>query len=214
MSRLKMAETNKRKTAKKILVKDILTATYIKRPGWEPSGILTKYGEISRVDIMGIIVSVTEEDNNSSFLIDDGSGNISVRFFEKPADFSKYKIGELIEVIGRPREWDSSKYIVPEIIKKTEDKNWYKVHQLEILLQKKTEAIPLPVEPVDDAQDMETGPYQKILNVIAILDKGNGADVQEIVNNVKIDKCEEIISSLIEEGEVFEISPGKVKLLE
>jgi len=71
----------------------------------------------------------------------------------------------------------------------------------------------LPVEPEAD-EAMETGPYQKILNVITILDKGEGVDVQEVVNNIKIDNCENIVQNLIEEGEVFEISPGKVKILE
>ena len=34
-----------RKTAKKIPIQDLIKGTYIKRPGWEPSGILTKYGD-------------------------------------------------------------------------------------------------------------------------------------------------------------------------
>ncbi len=207
-----MAEVIKRKTARKILIKDILTATYIKRPGWEPSGILTQYGEISRVEIMGIVVSL-EEDNTLSFLLDDGSGNIQIRFFDNNEKVDKISLGDLICVIGRPREWENSKYIVPEIVKKINDKKWFEIHKLEIKLQSKKEKIKLPVEQ-EEEQLIETGPYQKILNVIAILDKGDGADIQEIINHVKIDNCEIIINSLIEDGEVFEISPGKVKLLE
>lgn len=210
-----MAGENKRKVAKKIFVNDILKSTYIKRPGWEPSGILTKLGEISRVDIMGVIVSKTNEGNSSTLLIDDGTGNIQIRLFDDSIDISKLELGDMVSVIGRPREWESSKYIVPEIIKKTQDKNWFRVHQLEIKLQKKKSPIKLPVEQAEnpEAED-ETGPYQKILNAIAILDKGNGVDIDEIINNVKIERCDSLITSLIEEGELFEISPGKVKLLE
>jgi RPA family protein len=196
-----------RKAAKKLHVSDIHNSTYIKRPGWEPSGVITRYGEISRVYVMGIIVSI--EDN--TFLLDDGSGNISIRFFETQ-DMSKYALGDLMIVIGRPREWESSKYIVPEIVRKVDDKRWYELHQLELKLQGAF-SVKLPVEQ-ESQEVVETGPYQKILNVIAILDKGHGADIDDIITHVKVTGCEKIINSLLEEGEIFEISPGKVKLLE
>jgi len=199
---------NKRKVAKKLLVSDIVNATYIKRAGWEPSGVLTSYGEVSRVFIMGVVVS--KEENN--FLLDDGSGNILVRLFDSSINLENLALGDLVTVVGRPREWESVKYIVPEIIKKSEDKKWYNVHQLTIKLQKKTNPIILPVEP-EQNQNAELGPYQKVLNIIAILDKGQGADVQDIINHVKTDNSENIIKSLLEEGEIFEISPGRVKLL-
>jgi len=199
---------NKRKVAKKLLISDIANATYIKRSGWEPSGVLTSYGEVSRVFIMGVIVS--KEENN--FLLDDGSGNILVRLFDSSINLENLSLGDLVTVVGRPREWESVKYIVPEIIKKTEEKKWYNVHQLIIKLQKKTNPIILPVEP-EQNQNIELGPYQKVLNIIAILDKGQGADVQDIINHVKTENGETIIKSLLEEGEIFEISPGRIKLL-
>jgi RPA family protein len=201
----------KRKLAKKILINDILNSTYIKRPGWDPSGILTKYGEITRVQIMGIIVS-TSNDNNT-LLVDDGSGNITIRLFENSAVLNDFALGDLVIVVGKPREFSSNKYVVPEIIKRINDKKWFKVHQLHIKLQNKS-TVELPISQEQPHEPIETGPYQKILNIIAILDKGDGADVQDIVKNTNAENSEQIVSNLIEEGEVFEISPGKVKLLE
>lgn len=195
---------NKRRIAKKIHVNDLLKGTYIKRPGWEPSGVLTRFGEITRVNIFGLVVSLSE----NTFLLDDGTSNITVRSFE-PLVFQP-EIGDLVNVVGRVRENNNTFFLVPEIIKKT-NRKWHTVHNLEIRLQKKTTQ-KLPVETT--SIDMETGPSQKILNVIAILDKGSGVDVDEIVSNVKINNGETIIKSLIEEGEIFELSPGKVKLLE
>jgi RPA family protein len=197
----------KRKVAKKILVKDILKSTYIKRPGWEPSGILTQYGEISRVNIMGVCVNSSGDDN--SFLIDDGSGSIQVRMFTNNVDVS---VGQLLNVVGRPREWNNTKYIAPDFIREI-DKAWFKVHQLQAKLMSLNKKLELPVEE-DEEEDTDTGPYQKILNVIAILDKGEGAEIEEIVSNIKVANCEVLIQNLVEEGEVFEISPGRVKLLE
>ena len=203
----------KRKTATKLLVQDILTASYIKRPGWDPSVILTKYGEVSRINLMGVIVSLSKED--LTFLIDDGSGNIQVRLFENNGLLSKLNLGDLITVIGRPREWNSSKYIVPEIIRPVNNNKWHEVHQLQIKLQNKSNKIKLPVEqPSANEEVLETGPYQKILNTIAMLDKGNGADVQDIISNLGIKDSDKIINNLLEAGEIFELSPGRVKILD
>ena len=94
-------------------------------------------------------------------------------------------------------------------MKKT-TREWYDVHKLELKIQN-IDAPKLPVEIENDTE--ETGPYQKILNIIAVLDKGSGVDVQDIVNNLKLKNSENIIRNLIEEGEVFEISPGRIKLL-
>lgn len=205
-----------RKVAKKVFIGDILSSTYIKRPGWEPSGILTKYGEVSRVNICGAVVSIMDENNGSSLLLDDGTGSLTIRSFEQTNELNRFSLGELINVIGKPREGPSGKYVVPEIITKIKDKRWYDLHHMEVKLQKKTESIKLPVDVETESQEetIEIGPYQKILNSIAILDKGQGADIEDIIKNVKIDRCEKIITALIEEGEIFEVSPGKVKLLE
>ncbi len=208
-----MAEPPRRKTAKKLLISDIMGGTYIKRPGWEPSGILTKFGEISRVNLMGVVVSVEKDEQTPSFILDDGSGTVLVRSFDKSLPPS-LSLGELVCVIGRPREWSNTKYILPETIKKIEDKKWYSVRQLEIKLLSKTKAIRLPVEQEQKEEEIaEYGPSQKILNAIAVLDKGDGADIQDIIKNVQVENSEAIISSLIEEGEIYAISPGKVKLL-
>lgn len=200
----------KRSVAKKIPINELIKGTFIKRPGWEPSGVLTKYGEISRVCIIGLVVSLSQTDNSGSFLVDDGTGSITIRYFESKPEYEQLKLGELVKIIGRVRENQNSIYLVPEILRSTNE-NWHKVHGLELALQKKA-AIKLPVE--SDQEEIVAGPYQQILNVIAMLDKGSGVDIENIISAAKIDDCDKIISSLIAEGEIFEISPGKVKLLE
>ncbi len=203
----------KRVIAKKVFVSDILNSTYIKKTGWEPSGILTRYGEVSRVDMMGVVVSLSKDEN--TLILDDGTGNILCRFFDNAGLLEKTKLGDLVNIIGRPRELNDSRYVFPEIMKQIEDKRWYKARQMELMLQGKKGAIKLPVETKSNTEEnIEIGPYQQVLNTIAILDKGNGVDIQEIINHVKIKDSERIINSLIEEGEIFEISPGIVKVLE
>jgi len=199
-----------RSVAKKIAVNELVGGTFIKRPGWEPSGVLTKYGEINRGCILGLVVSLSQTYNSGTFLIDDGTGNITVRYFENRPIFDKLKIGDLVKIVGRVRENQSSIYIVPEIALITDEK-WHKVHSLEIMLQKKI-AITLPVE--SNEEEIEVGPYQKVLNVVEMLDKGEGVDIENVVSALKLKESDKIIAALLSEGEIFEISPGRIKLLE
>jgi hypothetical protein len=56
--------------------------------------------------------------------------------------------------------------------------------------------------------------YQNILAFIRDLDSGDGADIGEVIKRSAIPNGENIIRKLIEEGEIFEFRPGKLKILE
>lgn len=190
---------NIKRSAKRIWIGDILKSTIIKNNGIDQNQILTIYGEIYKVLIMGLIVSL--EDN--AFLIDDGTGIIRAVYFDKKIfDFS---LGDFVLVIGKVREYNNNKYIPIDIIRKV-DKKWFDIHKLELNHIKK---IDLPIQ----EEDQNIGPYQKVINLIAVMDKGEGVDISKIIASLNIENCELIINNLIEEGEIFEISPGKVKLL-
>jgi molecular chaperone DnaK (HSP70) len=45
-------------------------------------------------------------------------------------------------------------------------------------------------------------------------DEGTGVEIEDIVKNSKVPSTEEIIESMLKEGEIFENLPGKVKILE
>ena len=94
---------------------------------------------------------------------------------------------------------------------KIDNPKWYDVHHLETKLLKE-EVIDLPTNN-SSGEQLETGPYLKILNIIAMLDQGRGVDIQDIISSTKFEKTESLVQNLIEEGEVFELSPGRVKLL-
>lgn len=199
-------QKSRRNTAKCAYINDINNGTFIKRTGWDPSSVLTKYGEYFRVNLMGVVVSMQPDEN--SFLIDDGTGNIQIRLFESTDRLNKIKLGDLVNVIGKPREWSNSKYLVPDIIRSVSEKKWFEIHKLNIVLKNK------PVDlPVEQDEEIETGPYQQILNLVAVLDKGEGASVQEIIENSRLNEVETIVNNLMAEGEIFEVSPGKIKLL-
>ena len=56
--------------------------------------------------------------------------------------------------------------------------------------------------------------YERIYSLIRQLDDGKGADVEEVLQTSQIKEGEEIIKQLILEGEVFELFPGRLKVLQ
>ena len=55
---------------------------------------------------------------------------------------------------------------------------------------------------------------EDIFLLIKKLDKGDGVAVENIINNFNNDQTENIINQLLENGDIFEIKPGKLKVLE
>lgn len=211
-----MVDSFKRQVATKINVIDLLNGEYIKKQGWEPSQLLTSYGPISRANIIAFVV--LKDENN--FLIDDGTGNISLRIFDQILGLEKIKVGDLVQVIGKPREWNNQRYLVIELIRKLQDNRWLTARLLEIKLLKTrvtVQQIPRKVTEIIEKDINETkgiGPYQRILAYIQTMDKGSGVDYDEIIAQINAKNCERLIQDLVEEGEIFQIGPRKLKILE
>jgi len=195
----------KRQVAFKVKINEILNGEYKKEDGWQPNYLITEYGKISRVNVIAVLVSKNEDEK--SFMLDDGSGKIAMRTFEnKNFDVD---VGDIVLAIGRPREWNFQKYIMPEIIKRMKDKRWVEVRKLELEERKKIKKSYIEVK-----EEVVLSPYQKILDLINVLDSGEGADFQDVLIKSKINDGEKILNNLLEQGEVFEVRPGKLKILE
>lgn len=202
-----MEKQQKRQVAYKVSAKDIVDGEYVKEEGWMPNYIRLIDGtKVSRINILGTIVLKQDEQNYKSALIDDGTGKLSVRTFDKYELFDNFNIGDVVVIIGRPREF-GEKYIDPEIIKKVEDVNWIGVRKLEL----KKDAPVVTEEAVDKVVG---SPTDKIFGLIKDADKGSGVDVEEIIKKSEISNAENIIRGLLEEGEIFELKPGIIKILE
>jgi RPA family protein len=216
-----MPEQTKRQVAYKVQIKDLINGRYIKKEGWQPNLLITASGlEISRINLIGTIVTAPSMDLNfRTLLLDDGSGKVCLRSFDEKDIFADTNIGDIVLVIGRPREYNNEKYIIPEIVKRIDNKKWVKVRMLE--LEKSRKSIKeVGEESTKEEVIVESPPptsesvTQRIHNLIRDLDPGQGADYDAVLENAHSDKAETIISNLLKEGEVFEISPGKLKILE
>lgn len=200
-----MEKTNNRQVAFKCTIEQVLNSEYIKEEGWTPNYLKIEDKKVSRLNIIAVLVNKTETGQNQNMTIDDGTGSINMIAFERFFGIDNMKVGELVNIIGRPRIYNEEKYIIPEIIK-TIDKRWISVRKKELGI--KENKIETNIE-----QDPLT-PFENVIEIIKKIDNGAGVSYQEIESCFKDEKLEEVISSLLERGEIFEITPGKYKVLE
>jgi hypothetical protein len=200
----------KRETASICQVQDLLLGDFVKTEGWTPSYFSTRLGNLSRVNIIGVIVSKDQD----GFLFDDGSGRILLRSFEQNS-FEDIQIGDFVVLVGRPRAYNEQKYVMPEILKRISPA-WADFRKVQVELLKKI--IPVPEKETRVVINEPAPPianyYQKIVDFIKDLDDGSGAEIGEVIKRSDVPKADELIRKLIEEGEIFELKPGKLKLLE
>lgn len=213
-------ESSKRQIAYKVGVSDILGNKYIREDGWLPNYIEINQKKVSRVNFIGVIISKEKSEESYNFVVDDGSGRIQLRFFERGEGLF---IGDLVTVIGRPREFGGDIYLVPEIIKKISNPEWVEVRKTELRIEKQKYGSKTVNEEKACSEELtveneefveEQNPTAKILSAIRELDTGNGVSYEEITEKSKINNAEQIIRRLLEEGDVFEIKSGKYKVLE
>jgi RPA family protein len=200
----------KREIAMICMIDDLLQGSFVRTEGWNPSYFSTEMGNVSRANIMGVVVN---KEPNGGVLLDDGSGRILLRSFEENA-FAGVDTGDLVLVIGRPRIYNEQKYVLPEIIKKV-DQKWGEYRRLQLeLLRKRVKRVKKAVAVSIKEAVPPVNYFQKILEFIKDLDSGSGADAEEVIKRSSAPDADALIRKLIEEGEIFELKPGKLKILE
>jgi RPA family protein len=204
-----MEKLQKRQIAYKVRIGDLNKGEYVKESGWLPNYILLNAKKISRINILGVVVAVQE--GGKEFMVEDRSGRIIIRSFEEK-DYG-VNVGDIIKIIGRPREFNNERYVVPEIVRIT-NRDWLRLRELELSIKEginvqnrgeekkekkvKEEIIKSSIDP------------EEVMKQIKLLDDGDGADYEELLEKIKDEK---IIKMLLEEGEIFEMRPGKIKIL-
>ncbi len=227
--------------------------------------IMVNQNKIDRVNIISIIVDINENQltNNILLKVDDGTAIMPVMVFD-PQSFDKnINIGDFVLIIGKVREFNKSRYIAAEIVKKT-TKKWfsYRKKQIEKITNKQTntskvntkideqeveeqkvttndkvkvkdaneneeilvdEVVLKDEESKNDENINDTDPTNNdkkqvnkdklVYDLIEKFDDGEGADLDRIILESKLDDCEEIIRKLLREGEIYEVRPNKFKVL-
>lgn len=202
-----MAEI-RRQTAYKLNINQILSSNYTQMQGWEPNHLQFDKIKVSRVNIIAIVISK----ENNLLTIEDGTGKIQVRSFQETKTISQLKPGDIVLIIARPREYNSEKYLALEIIRKLDTNKWLEFRKKELENQ-----ILKPIikeESIQEQPSSSTNNLTLIINKLKELDKGEGVDIENLISQLNIQDPNKHITTLLNEGEIFEIRPGKLKVLD
>jgi RPA family protein len=201
-----------RQPAKKVYISDLLAGKWTKMEGMQPSYIETQDGEkISRARILGTVVQkfISEDNKFGSITLDDMTETIRVKVFKTMKPIENINIGDIVDVIGKVKEFDDEIYIIPEVIQKITNPNFEILRRAELLKKAAiTEKTEQPEEKVlKDKEEL------RVAILKAIESKKDGAMFDDIIKAVdaKEEKIEEIIDELLSEGICYEPSPGKIK---
>lgn len=116
-----MPESRTRLTARKINIEDVINGNYYKQEGFDPNYIITPYGlRVSRGRILGTVVDTYQNEDGSygAVTIDDGTETIRAKFFQELDMMEDVSEGDIVEVVGKVKEYDNEIYVNPELIVK------------------------------------------------------------------------------------------------
>ena len=168
--------------------------------------------KIVRVNLIANVVDKFESQGETKFItitLDDGTGQIKARVFSD--NFHKFQNvtqGDTLLIIGFLRSFNQELYILPEIVRKQEPK-YLLIRKLEI-----EKSIPKPLTH-QEKQKIKVF-RDEILELIKNSEKDQGIDKGDIIMKFKDTKPEIIsqeIIKLIEDGVIYEPSPGRVRYL-
>ena len=221
-----------RQTAYKLRISQLLSGKYTPSTSEKEPHSLTLHNlKVSRVNLIGHVTEKYLKDDHTyaSLLLDDGSGKITVKAWKEDVSLLEpVHVGELVLIIGKIREYNANLYLVPEVAAPLPNLLWAKHRTLELkhlyseppafvtlsepASLKEETAFSLTEEKVTN-EGYGLNNRQKIIDLIEKLDTNNGADQQTIINQSYLPKEEalSIIQTLIKEGEIFELHPGKLR---
>jgi len=201
----------RRQTAYKCSIKQLLDSRYVQQQGLNPNYIDLGKTKAARLNILAILIS--KEGN--TLIVDDGTGQMQVMLFEEYQKKNLPNLGELIMLVGKPREYNEKRFFVPEIIKVLDNHKWIEHRKKELIMnnveiekkpQKEKETTKEPI--LNNVENHQ----EKIFKKIKELDKGDGVSYNDLIKSLKIKNIEKEIEDLLKEGEIFEIK-GKLKMI-
>lgn len=206
----------------KITIKDLEESQYVEERDQNPNYILIRGGKkIIRINVMATIVHKEMRGFVTDFLVDDGTAKTTLRFFEENKTALDLEIGDVVLIVGRVRVYNKEKYIFPEIVKKI-NSLWLKTRSQEWPVKEKeneNKDLSFVTESEEKilSEEIEENnpllPVQKLIKLIVELDKGEGVSIEEIIEKSSLDKTEELLEKMLENGDIFNNAPGKVRVL-
>ena len=113
----------KRQVAKITNTKELNTGKYFQREGFEPNFLLNPEGKrLSRARIVATVVDrfINDDETYGSITLDDGNDTTQVKFFNELELTEGFEEGDIIEVVGKVREYQGQIYLDGEILTHTQ----------------------------------------------------------------------------------------------
>lgn len=210
----------RREVAQKTSVAEILKGGFMETE--DGAATLSVNGrQIKRANILATIVDKADTGGAyKSMVADDGTGQIRLRLFDSESNlFERPAVGDFVMIIGKPRHYGGERYIAPELIKPLHDVKWAEVRKLELRLamnKQPTTAAAIKDKKNENEMDENAASRDKVevYKIVKELDTGRGADATEVAMKCGSSNADALIKEMIKAGDLFEVSPGKLKVLE
>jgi RPA family protein len=205
----------RRLTAYKLNIKDIVDSVFHKS-GDRPDYVNLQDLKVSRVNLMGVMVHkfISDDGNYAAITLDDSTETIRCKLFasdskeiiEKLRDI---KEGELLDIVGRVREYNEEVYISPETLIIVDDPNSEIVRKLDITrLKGKIDDLKKAEQEEPEPTPEEESPSEDKL--LELIDKGVKSfnDLMK-ESGFSEDVCKEGLSTLLSRGDIYEPKKGE-----
>ncbi|MEK6852933.1 MAG: hypothetical protein AABX59_03570 [Nanoarchaeota archaeon] len=211
-------EIKERLTAYKIWISDLLVGSYVEQQG-EPDYVDAIGRKVSRINLIASVVDTFTRDGYATLTLDDGSSQIRLKTFKDDTKLLQdISMGNIILVVARVRSFNNELYLVPEILRKVDNKRAL-LRRLELINEYgERKSAPRTVKQstlaqVENEEETSSEKY-KIVKLLERLDEGEGVEINLLLKEFQDrEKARDAIEKLLKEGDAYEPRPGKIKLI-
>jgi RPA family protein len=158
-----------------------------------------------------VIANITDkyiqegEKQFGSITLDDATGQIKAKVFGDDIKlFQEFSQGDTVLCIGLLRTWNNELYLTPEILKKKDP---------QFLLIRKLEAEKMEPKTLDT--DTKNDLKNQVIELIKKAEENEGIDIDQIImkTNQSPEHINQEIKLLLEDGQIYEPRPGRLRYL-
>ncbi len=207
-------QQRQRQTAYKVPIKELSNNPYVEQEGWDPDYVQINGKNVSRINIMAVVIDKQVSGSLATLTLDDSTGIIQARYFNDDVrKVSEINTGDTILMIGKPRKFNDQVFITVEISRKI-NPAWMKIRRIELEKEFKTVLADNGQKHKESKQQMNTH-SEKFLDMIKEMDSGAGVDMDDLVSSsgLRDEEAREVIVELIKLGEIYEPKPNKIRIL-
>ena len=108
-------------TAVKLRIQDLVEGTF------DGKAVHTPFGDVSEARIVGTLIDVfvTDDESYTSLTVDDGTETIRLKAWRNDVKkLKKFSKGDIIDVVGKVREYNEEIYMTPALVSKVSPNKW------------------------------------------------------------------------------------------